>query len=96
MPLCSSNSKCSSTNTRLDSTVFAMWLTCIQLCYQLLLQPSVCPFNTLQVCYNTVILKMCMKKFNDDKLIFDKFDSFESFHKKMVNSAHFVKSIPCP
>ena len=32
--------------------------------------------NTLQIQYATDILKMCMKKFNDKKVFFDKFTAF--------------------
>ena len=44
------------------------------LCNQLLLEPSVYHFNTLQVF--TDILKMCMKKFHDEKIFFDIFTAF--------------------
>ena len=57
-----------------NAVVFAIWLTCI-----------LCEINSsyslhcvlLILCrYVTVILKMCMKKFNEEKLIFDKFTAF--------------------
>ena len=63
MSLCSSN-----------CMVFAAFLIVHTLCNQLLLEPSV---NPLILCkYVTDILKMCKKKFYDEKIIFDTFAAF--------------------
>ena len=59
MPLCNSN-----------CMVFAIFLIVHTLCKQLLLEPSV--YLLILWRYVTDILKMCMKKFNDEKIIFDK------------------------
>ena len=49
--------------------------------------------------YVTDILKMCMSKFNDEKIIFVKFTPFLTFldhctYYVMDDSAYFVKSTP--
>ena len=51
--------------------------------------------------YVTDILKMCMKNFNAEKIIFDKFTVFLTLpifdhyvYRIMDDSAHFVKSTP--
>ena len=51
--------------------------------------------------YVTDILKICMKNFNAEKIIFDKFTAFCTLpifdhyvYRIMVDSAYFVKSTP--
>ena len=54
------------------------------------------PFKTLHVCYRHI--EMCMSKFNDAKIVYDKFTPFKlslfSTTLHMDDSAYFVKSTP--